>query len=620
MATVYNENNGKQVNMHEFDWISTGGSYPRGLPRLALPLEGAMPDLYTPQSTILQTADGAQIHAYLWCYLERKVIGKRYRFNVASLSTQRVQDMPKAIERLSKRFRFDNARPRSVSDELANGMSRFLNWLDAPLHHGRFESILRDPDLALEALQKYHSYLRQRMQANHTGKRISAPAASTMDVDAIKMMSVIHAREYCNEIEAIKYIHGEGVKVPKEEDVAAFMACAQGVFDSVVRIVLGTPRDNNENSSLSELRWQSRTQQESISIPHATPPERVIELGCMAYAALCIGDSGSNLAQIQSYEEPEDLLEQLESPERLNLRHKILKFRAGGKEVPVHLTSTTVSRLRAYLRLREALRQRFDCPEIGPMFIQCTYSASAKARPLGVISLPQNFTSALRSRFSALGIKLPPVTMQQLRAYKAGRVAKEHNPKVAADMMGHSVSTAIRRYSKITEAESRSEMAPFLASLTSVVLTSVEAAAESSRRVIPLIAIPAGGCEDHGNPEARSNNPLVKPDCNKTEGCFFCNKFYIHADEEDCIKLMSCGSVLERLAPGIGDSGAAELVYAVVIERIRALLREIKRISPQAHEKAQVRVLKEGQLNRYWASKLQQLHLLGLLAPSSASV
>jgi hypothetical protein len=378
--------------MQESDWISTAGNYPRGLPRLAFPLDGAMPDLYVPQSTILQTADGANTHAYLWCYLDRKAHGTRYRFNPSSLSSKRVEDMPMAIERLSKHFRFVNARPRTVHAEVANGLSTFLVWLDSPLHNGRFESILSDPDLALEALQKHHSYLRQRMQANHIG----ASTASMLDVDSIKMMSLIHDREYGNEIEAIKYLHGEGIKTPKTEDVATLMACAQGVFDSVVRIVFDDPGDDNGRASLGELSWQSGDQQNSVQISAVTNMERVIELGCLAYAALCIGDSGANLAPIQSYEEPEDMDEQLESPERLNLRHKVIKFRAGGKEVPIHLTSTTVTRLRAYLRLREALRQRLDAPEIGPMFIRCKYPGTSHARPLEITPLPATFTSLLR--------------------------------------------------------------------------------------------------------------------------------------------------------------------------------------------------------------------------------
>ncbi len=208
--------------------------------------------------------------------------------------------------------------------------------------------------------------------------------------------------------------------------------------------------------------------------------------------------------------------------------------------------------------------------------------------------------------------------MQQLRAHKQGRLAKEQNLKVAADMMGTTVSTAIRKYSKITEAESRSEMAPFLASLISVVVARSEANEEGFKNKIPLTAIPPGGCEDHGYPEALVHNPLVEPDCKKAEGCFFCIKYHVHADEEDAIKLMSCRSVLERVAPRLGDSGAAERVYVAVSDRIGALLNRINQINPEAHGRARVTVLEEGRLSGYWASKLQQLHLLGLLAPSAS--
>jgi hypothetical protein len=327
-----------------------------------------------------------------------------------------------------------------------------------------------------------------------------------------------------------------------------------------------------------------------------------------------VGDSGANLAQIQAYEEPKDMREQLDHPERLNLRHKVIKFRAGGKEVPVHLTAITVTRMRSYLRLREALRLSLDCADIGPMFVQCRYTYHIRARPLAIIPLERSFTAALRCRFRFFGIKLSSVTMQQLRAYKQGDLTRKHNPKVAADMMGTTVSTAIRSYSKITAAESRSEMAPFLTSLTAVVLTSN---GERTKPIIPLTPIPPGGCENHGHPMALVENPLVEPDCKKTEGCFFCNKYHVHADQEDSVKLMSCRSVLERLAPRLGDSGVAERVYSFVVDRIGALLAEIKRINPEAHEMARVAVLEEGRLSRYWASKLQQLHLLGLLAPDA---
>lgn len=596
-------------NAAEVDWVSTGGHYPDPLPRLLFPLEGAIPELYAPESTILKLADGGHLHAWLWCYLERRVNGKRYLFNPSSLSQQRVRDMPWAVERLSKRYHFQNARPRTITAEIGS-VSRFLNWLDEPSNHGRYEAILSNPQLALEALRAHHSHLRQRMQVNDGEGGMKAALASDLDGDSIKLMSAVHDRDFENEIESIKYRHGSGVKAPQGEVVASFMACLLGVFDSVARIDLLT--DEDDNSSLGDLTWQADSNQRSQPIPPGTHIERVLELGCMAYAAVCVGDSGANLSPIQVYEEPDDILEQLANPERLTLRHKVIKFRAGGKLVPVHLTSVSVTRLQSFLRMREALRVKLGSPDVDPMFVQCEYLQAKTAKPKAIIPLRKDFTGALRSRFRAVGIQLPQVTMQELRAFKAGKVVKDHDPKVAADMMGHSVSTAIRKYSKMTEAESRSEVAPFLKSLTTTVLS-------RSERTTSSTPIPPGECHAYGHPKAASDDPLVMPDCKKSEGCFFCDKFHVHADVEDSVKLMSCRTVLDRLAPRVGDSSAAQRIYAAVSARIIVVLEEIKRVNPVAHELARVAVHDEGRLSHYWGAKLQQLHLLGLLAPPTTS-
>ena len=595
------------------DWTRAKRAYCAELHKLAFPLMGEAPEIYVPERTILRMSDGAQMHVYLWCYLERKLMpGKVYEFNPSSLSPQRVNDMPRAIERLSKRFRFNNARPRTVTQAL-HFLASILNWVDAPNHQRRYEAVLSDPDLALEALKQHHSYVRQRMQANRTVKHFSQGAASNLDTGAMKMMSVIHEREYGDAIEPVPFFHSEGVKHPKSESVASFMACLQGVFDSVAEIALDAQLGDRKVAPLGALRWDTGEIAHSVNIPPQTSIERLLELGCVAYAGLCLGDSGANLASIQSYEEPEDMQRQLDNPEKINLRHKVIKFRAGGKEIPVHLTITTFSRLRSYLRLREALRMRLGCEDISPMFIQTAYGSRARTKmPLRITPLGSNFTFSLRSKLRFVGINLPAVTMQQLRLYKSGIAIREHSAKVAAEMMGHSVCTAIRKYSKISEAESQSEMAPFLASLTSVVRSRFEA--EKPMSGAPLIPIATGSCANYGHPKALTEEPPVRPDCKKTEGCFFCDKYHVHADEPDSIKLMSCRSVLKRLNPGPIRAGAAERVYAVVISRIEALLNEMKRLNPEASERARVAVEHEGKLSRYWSSKLQQLHLLGLLS------
>lgn len=604
--------------MQVTEWKSTGFKFTKKLPKLAFPLQDALPEIYVPESTILLMQDGRQVHVWLWCYLERKKHGNSiYLFNPSSLSAQRVKDLPKAIERLSKRFRFDNTRPETVKSSLTR-LSAFLFWIDDPSHNGRYESILSEPNLALEALKKYHTHLRQRIQANHAGQSIGRAAAAAKDYEAVKWMSVIHDRQYDNEIEIIKSASGNGIKAPKTEDVATFMACMEGVFDSVTRIVLESPLDTEGKSSLGELRWQSGRQEHSLPIPESSNIERVMELGCMAYAALCLGDSGANLAQLQAYEEPEDLNEQLDRPEKLNLRQKVIKLRAGGKVVPFHLTATTVTRLRAYLSLREALRLKLDSPDIAQLFIQCTYSLSdAYARPVEITRLKGRFTESLRSRFKSIGIKLPPVTMRQLRAYKQGVVARKHNPKVSADMMGHSLATQIRNYDNLAQIDCQLEMTPFMARLTSVVLTRAKENGRGSNPSIPLTEIPPGNCENHGHPKAQDEKPLIKPDCKKTEGCFFCDNFHIHDDEKDTTKLMSCRYVLKRMAPGLGDSGASQKVYDTLLSRVNALLSEMKKRNPEAHKRARQAVEEDGHLSPYWATKLQQLHMLALIPPAA---
>lgn len=589
-------------------WITANKTFVAALPHLKFPLKSGLPDLFAPQSTVLEIEGAGTAHTYLWCYLERDVFGLAVnRFNPQSLSARRVQDLPHALERLSKQQTFENLRPRSVNTELSS-LSRLMKWADDPVHEGKFESILSDADVALLALKAHHTYLRQRLQGHGGNKCISSMTASNMDSDAIKAMSAIHGRTYGNLIEPLRRTLGPGVKAPRTEDVQNFMSCVQGVFDSTVRLTNQAHSGGHlgpltEVDSVSgEIIWNCDGEEQRREVSYADR-SRLAEIGCMVFTALCLGDSGANLAQIQAYEAPDDLEKQLNVPEKITLKQKVIKFRAGGKYVPVHLTASSVTRLRAYLALRQNLIRRLGCPDIEQMFIQGDRRGNAP-KILGVAPITGTFTADLRMRLHSLGIELPKVTMQQLRVHRQGDLARKHNPRVVADMTGNTVETAIKAYSKIAAEEARAEMTPFLVNLTQVVRSNAEQR--------PTTEIAVGECDDHGNPKPKAENPLVTPDCKKAQGCFFCDKYSLHADEPDAAKLMSCRAVLERLDPAHG-SGAAEKVYVVVVDRISSLLSEIKRLNPSAHERAKQQVVEQGNLTRYWASKLQQLHTLGLL-------
>lgn len=595
-------------------WVKCTRNFVGEMSSMSFPFD-ELPEVYVPQRTVLNLPDGQRVHTYQWCYLQRAVrSGSSAELNLVSLSPARVEAMPSVIRRLSQWFRFDGARPQSVAKHL-RCIGQFLAWADSPEHEGRYEQVLPNADLALQALKGYHSYLRQLLQAHQIG----ANAAAARDQIVINAFSELHGRTFLDEIEPLSRVPSDGIRAPRDEEVAAFLSTVQGTFDSAAWLVLHDGGDANRASADHRmLRVSATDDSRVVTLAEGYSEVRLMELAAVAFAALVIGDSGANLAQIQDYEEPEDLEQQLAQPDRVNLTQKAIKLRAGGKTVPVSLTTTTLSRLRTYLQIRECLRVRLDCGDIAPLFVQCAYGnvkGFLGLVPVSLRALDKVFLSYLRSKFQVIGVKLPSVSLQQLRLFKQQDVLRKRGVKVAAEVMGHSIATAIRAYSKAQEDVRRGEMGKFLSGLESRVLECSDGPADD----VPTVGIPTGSCRDHGSPVAIETESVVIPDCDKSEGCFFCAKFRVHADAQDARKLLSCRHVLQRLAPLQGESATADRVFVAVTDRIDALLKEIRHRAPDVHEHVRQDVEERGNLTRYWAVKLQQLYLLGMLPAAAGS-
>lgn len=598
------------------NWISNTPNCLATWPIVEFPFD-RVPEIYASDRTILKLADGSRVHPYVWCYLERRPAGagggSRSEYNPASLSPARVTAIPKVIDRLSKWWRLEALRAASIGVYFRR-LSLFLSWADNAEHKGKFEHVLTDAELAIDALKGHHTYLCQLLQAHQIGHN----TAAARDQQAINILSQIHDRPYKDEIEPLSDLDTGGTKLPHEREVARFMSTLQAVFDSAARQIL---RDGEvpagDGADHRVIRLSAMDDARTVTLPENYSVARLMELACVVFAALAIADSGANLAQIQAYEEPEDLLEQLAHPDRINLTQKVIKFRAGGKPVPVHLTAITLSRLHVYLQIRERLISCLDCSDIAPMFVQCRYGERkgrfGAGEPVSIRAIGSMFPHDLRRKAKSIGCELPATTLRQLRAYKQQYLVRKHGIKVAAETMGHSMITAVAAYCKAQESVRRSEMGQFLGSLISTVLTPHSGLLEAD----PITRIAVGSCKEQGNPIAIDVHAVVKPDCNKTEGCFFCAQYRVHADETDLRKLLSCHHVLQRLAPLQGESVTADRVYAAVIDRIQALLAEIRCRIPQEYERIEHDVQVAGNLSRYWSVKLQQLHLLGMLAASA---
>lgn len=586
-------------------WQRCTLSYVKTLPVLDFPFE-QLPDVYAPASTVLQIAEGRQVYAFKWCYLSRdsEQLGVVKSFDVSSLSEKRVRAMPLAMERMSKWLRFNNARPRTAGEALGL-LGRLLLWADLPEHAGRFEEVLSNSAIALEALKIYHSYLRSKVQSH----LLSTSAAAARDQSAIACLSEIHGINYRDHIEPLQRVPGKGTETPAAQLVSEFSSTLQAIFDSASDMVLG---DRPVPPGVS-LRISATDDSKTVKLRAGYGPMRLMELACVAYAGLVFVDSGSNLAVLQAYEEPEDLEEQLAKPDRINLTKKAVKFRAGSKQVEVHLSATTMTRLKTYLRVRQKLVTSLTCGDIAPMFVQCNYDNS-RGEPTTICALDKEFLTYIRRKVERIGACLPNVTLRQLRAYKQQILVRRAPIPVAAKLMCHSVETAVKAYSKALDATRRGEIGEFMGSLQETVLSVSEKLQEQSNQKI----IPIGMCADHGMPSPIASVPVVAPDCNKVEGCFFCENYRLHADVEDMRKLMSCRLVLQRIIPLNEDSIRAERVYTAVVDRIDALLGELKRRQPLTFETVRVDVEERSQLTRFWANKLQQLFLLGMLPSAGA--
>lgn len=584
-------------------WQRCTPTYIKTLPVLDFPFVKPL-NTYTPANTVLRFAEGQRLLAFQWCYLRREGKGNNTSFDACSLSEERVKAMPMALDRLCMWFRFNNSRPRSVQHAL-HTLSAMLSWADLPRHSGRFEALLSDPDLALEALKSYHAYLRSQLQSH----RATSGTVAVRDQFAITCLSEIHGRIYKDQIEPLQRGMPRRTTAPEAEVVREFSSRLQAIFDSAAAIILG----GGPPGPSRLLNVSASDGSRPIELRNGYGPLRLMELACVAFAGLALVDSGANLSVLQAYEEPDDLEEQLADPDRINLTQKAVKFRAGGRAVEVHLSATSITRLKTYLEVRQALVTSLGGNDIAQMFIRCSY-ARPSGEPTTICPLDQSFLFYIRRKVARIGATLPSVTLRQLRVYKQQELVKKVPLAAAAKLMGHSIQTAILAYCTAQESTRRGELGQFLGSLQKTVMTASEPVQSRSHSEV----IPVGICADFGRPSPSDSSAAVSPDCRKVEGCFFCDNYRLHADAEDMKKLMSCRRVLTNIVPLNDDAMRAERVYTAIVDRINTLLGELKRRQPQVFETVRMAVEEQGQLTRYWANKLQQLHLLGMLRESTA--
>ncbi|WP_147282963.1 hypothetical protein [Pseudorhodoferax soli] len=565
----------------------------------------AAPEAFLVENCALQFEDGKHFPLLIWCYTTRRLHRNTHFVDERSLSQTRITDVPAAIGRLSAWHAIINARPRTISSAFY-AFSMFMSWADRLEHGQRYEGVLGDEEIALESLEAYHSYLRNQVMVGE----IALSSAADREQRVINMMSEIHGKDFVDLIEPLGRGGASGTVAPAEKDVALFVSYAEGVFDATAAFLRRYA--DGKNQIIGPVSIEASTMNGSVTLHLRSHYciARLADLACHSFAAIFMADSGANLQVAIDYVLPENHENQLETPDRVGLKQKVVKFRANGKEVPVYLTAITLSRLAEYLAIRKRLIDMLRGLKPPNFLIRGRYEEGAFRPTTSAAPISQNFLVSLRRNLQRVGVTLPDVTFKQLRVHKNGYFARRNGVVVAAHAMGHTIETAIRSYCKANAESARAEMSTFFDSLGKRV---VELTVERPNGV-PHTGVMAGSCQKFGDPRPMDAPVVVEPDCRKAEGCFFCENFCLHADEMDLRKLLSCRYVLQKLIPFSGVSVTADRVYSAVLHKIDRYLEEMKDSMSGIYDRVSSDVLEEGNLTVYWQGKLQQLYLLQIIA------
>jgi len=308
-----------------------------------------------------------------------------------------------------------------------------------------------------------------------------------------------------------------------------------------------------------------------------------------AYMVMFVADTAMNWAQVVSlkWSTNYDIV-----PSAQGFRS--VKWRAGGKTVSFELPVSSLPAFKRYLVLRSYLLEGLTCD-----YLFFT-SAKAKAPPRAILSNLNRVFPMLRRIDANLSKVLP----RAWRAAKSDWLIRKSDISTASLLLQNSEATVRKHYASGSESLHHEEMSDFLTQVANKVLRPSEELEGATERAV-------GKCAGIGKPISIEPSPVVKPDCVRPEGCLFCDKLKVHADETDTKKLLSCRYVIAMVAPMTGSEEMFALMVQPAISRIDEIVSYIAAQDPEMVSRVTKEIDEDGELDPYWSAKADMLMTLG---------
>lgn len=288
-----------------------------------------------------------------------------------------------------------------------------------------------------------------------------------------------------------------------------------------------------------------------------------------------------------------------------------VKFRANGAEISYTIHRKGLLLLREYIKFRNWY---LDGSESDLLFFNlCQVGTLVK------LDTPSRLRADYGGRHhkQLSGRVIDPIiknlTPRKSRKFKSNILKfLGYSPKETANALQHTETTNLISYSTNNEENMANELGQFWSSVKiNVKNIPITDSKETTSKNITV-----GRCSDYGSPHEMTPSPPLEPNCLQPHGCLFCDKYMVHADEDDIRKVCSLRYVVDAARESIDDFKAADEVFRELSVRAEFVLQEMVSQYPDIEEtviEVKRQVFKCGVLTPFWEERLSRYEELGVI-------
>lgn len=282
-------------------------------------------------------------------------------------------------------------------------------------------------------------------------------------------------------------------------------------------------------------------------------------------------------------------------------KFRAIKLRAGGRVLEFEIQNIFMKYFDLYLELRKFILEE-QGEESSRLFFELP-----QRTPDGIRNFREDgHATADTSKMDPFSSLIPHLTSRQYRVAKGQWIARKNGIEAASFSLQHGINTNSKAYNEANQDEVDTEVSKYLDLLGNSAVKKQEY--ERNETV-------SGGCSKKNTPtNIGSRWKSFKPDCDRFEGCVFCDQYVVHADEVDLRKLYSMRFVVEKHLIASGLSSAYKEIVEPFLKRIDVLINRINTILGGAViQRIRDDVYENENLAPYWFEKYEMLDELGVL-------